>query len=958
MRSRIISRAILHSTISGIRIFVPAAISIVLYAGASSPASASVINPVRLICEYRINPLGIDETEPRLSWQLESLGRGHRQSAYQIVVSNHKDFPVAGNGTLWDTGKVLSSKTSQIKYDGEPLQSGSHYYWRVRVWDEDGSRSQWSSPAFWSMGLLKASEWRGEWIGRKLLISGSKESNTVNPPAYLRREITSKDSVQRAMLYVTAMGLFEIYINGKRIGEDIFTPGWSSYNKRIYYHTYDVTKMLLDGRNAIGAILADGWYAGYVGFIPKGRSGRKRRGLYGDVPALLLQVQITYTDGTTEIIASDSKWLTSSGPILKADILMGETYDARMEMPGWNMPGFDDSDWRKISSIRVPHAKLRAYPATPVRATEVIEPVSVIKLDHDTYVFDMGQNFAGRIRLTVSGKAGDKLTIRHGEMLRTDGTLMTENLRSAEATDTYILKGDTEEIWEPRFTYHGFRYVQVAGYPATPTQKSVTGIVLSSALPVTGRFTSSSDVLNRLFRTIMWTQRSNFLEIPTDCPQRDERLGWAGDVQLFSGAAAYNMDIAAFLTKWLDALADDQRSDGAYPDFAPMPFLLQEPSPGWMDAGIIVPHLLYRIYGDKRIIKRHYPSMKRFLAYLEGQSVDSRLKVHQRAWGDWKEVGQLTSRDVIATAFFAYDAKLMSEMAQAIGENSDADYYSSLFEQIKKAFMKAFVSPSGNIESDTQTVYALALYMDLLDEPFIISAGNRLLELLEGNGWHLSTGYVGTRFLLPVLSQIRRPEIALRLLLNQGFPSWGFFLNNGATTLWERWDAYSEKAGMRNLKNTSFNHYVLGSVGEWLFSSLAGIKAASPGFTDISIQPTVVPGAIGHVRAEYRSMVGDILSDWTVKGDTLRLQVSIPTNTRATVRFPSSEPDGILESNMPLRDGDGVLSIQIDREEVTLALGSGSYDFKTKLPESVLLTRTPEEFHVTDINPEPAAPWQ
>ncbi|UCG38408.1 MAG: family 78 glycoside hydrolase catalytic domain, partial [bacterium] len=502
------------------------------------------------------NPAGIDETAPRLSWILEARGRGRVQSAYQIVVSGDREGILSGRGDLWDTGKVPSSGTVHIEYAGRPLESGSRYYWRVRVWDEKDVPSPWSHVATWSMGLLQEDRWQGKWIGFDTGLGEDGTRLPLPPPVYLRKTFSLREPPGKASLYVTAMGLFEVYINGKRVGRDLFTPGWSSYRKRVYYRTYDVTDLLLEGPNAIGVILADGWYAGYVGFEPPGQNQWKGREFYGQTPALLLRLEMTGADGSLKALVSDESWRASTGPILEADILMGETYDARLEMPGWAEGGFDDSDWSRASPVAVPPARIAAYPAPPVREVGTVKPQKVTSPIPGVHIFDMGQNFAGRVRLRVSGKGGSGITLRYGEMLSADGTVMTQNLRSARAVDTYVLKGGGVEVWEPRFTYHGFRYLQVEGLGPDPPPETVTGVALSSDLEVTGSISSSSGLVDRLFEAIMRTQRSNFLEIPTDCPQRDERLGWSGDAHLFARTAAYNMDVAAFLTKWLEALRD------------------------------------------------------------------------------------------------------------------------------------------------------------------------------------------------------------------------------------------------------------------------------------------------------------------------------------------------------------------------------------------------------------------
>ncbi|AQS56109.1 hypothetical protein B0W44_10355 [Novibacillus thermophilus] len=527
-------------------------------------ATDEKIEVIDLRAEYTDNPLGIDVTKPRLSWKLQADERGQTQTAYQIQVASSESELLNDNPDMWDTGKVESDQSVNVAYEGEPLESGKRYYWRVKVWDKHGSSSEWSDPAWWEMGLLEESDWQAEWIGKGEAPDESEDnaSSSSSEPLF-RKDFTIDKPIKRARLYSTALGVYEPYINGERVGEDIFAPGWTDYHQRIQYQTYDVTELLQTGENAIGAMLGDGWYAGHVGL-----AGRH---VYGEKPHLLMQLEIDYEDGTSETVATDGSWKWATGPIVSSDMLMGETYDARKEIPGWNAPDFDDADWSEVDVLEEGvSGELVAQAGPTVQVTEEIEPVEITEPEPGTYVFDLGQNMVGNVRLKVSGEAGETITLRHAEVLNPDGTIYTANLRSAKATDHYTLKGEGEEIYEPHFTFHGFRYVEVTGYSGEPTKDMITGRVMHTAAPFSGHFETSNDMLNQLQSNIRWGQRGNFLSIPTDTPARDERLGWTGDINVFVGAATFNMDVTRFLgSKWLQDLRDAQSENGAYPDVAP-----------------------------------------------------------------------------------------------------------------------------------------------------------------------------------------------------------------------------------------------------------------------------------------------------------------------------------------------------------------------------------------------------
>src|ERR687894_1046398 len=864
--------------------------------------AASDLRPVGLKCEYRVDPLGIDEGAPRLSWALESEGRGQVQSAYRILAASSEEKLEAEVDLLWDSGRVESGRSVSVEYEGAALRSRSRCVWKVRVWDGAGDPSPYSGPAVFEAGFLDRSDWKGDWISL-----GKKPDEDFEPPTgedydalanglapslYLRKEFPLDKPVRWARLYATARGLYELHLNGSRVGDDVLAPGWTDYERRVQYQTYDVTPLLAEGPNVLGAVLGDGWFAGFVGFDPKHRGA-----LYGARPQLLTQLDVEYEDGTTESLATDGSWRSSAGPILFSDLLMGESYDVRREMPGWAQPGFDDSEWYGVEAEEIGDTNLVAQPDEGIRVTEELEAKAVTKPESGRYVFDLGRNMVGWVRLRVAGEAGTKVTLRHAETLNPDGTIYTTNLRSARATDSYVLGGDGEEIYEPRFTFHGFRYVEVTGYPGEPPPGAVTGRVVHSATPPSGSFECSSRMVNKLQENIVWGQRGNFLSVPTDCPQRDERLGWMGDAQVFVSTASFNMDVAAFFEKWMTDVEDAQSPEGAFPDVAPLPggsglIDLRWGAPAWGDAGVIEPWTIYRTYDDTRIVERHYDAMARWMEYLHEANPDLIRKNRMgNNYGDWlSPKGDHTPKHLLATAYWAYDAKLMAEMAGAIGRNEDASKYRDLNENIKAAFEEAYLSPDGRVKGDTQTCYALALHMDLLPPELRGAATEYLVEAIEREDWHLSTGFVGVGYLCPVLTEAGRTDVAYRLLNNDTYPSWGYTIRQGATTIWERWDGWTEGKGFQSPNMNSFNHYSLGSVGGWLYRHVAGIdqEPGSSGYKHIVIHPHP-GGGLTSARAEYYSVRGRIASEWEIVDDTFQLRVTIPATTTAIVHVPARD---------------------------------------------------------------------
>ncbi|MGC8781143.1 MAG: family 78 glycoside hydrolase catalytic domain [Anaerolineae bacterium] len=880
----------------------------------------------QLRCEYLTNPLGLGMPAPRLSWVLESNRRGERQTAYQIIAASSPEKLAGDEADVWDSGKVASAETCHVRYAGPTLASRQRVWWKVRVWDGDGEPSAWSEPAWWEMGLLARQEWIGRWIGGPL--KGGPRSSC--PAPFLRKGFRLEQEVRFARLYVTALGLYEVEINGQRVGRDIFTPGWTDYKKRVQYQVYDVTDLLQAGENAIGAILGDGWYCGNVAAF-----GRQ---LYGDRPRLLAQLEITLADGRTMTVATDDSWKVAYGPILEADLIMGEAYDARLEFPGWSTAGFDDGSWWPVQVFPDPGIELSPMRGQPVRRQEELKPIAAPRQFRgwvsSKWVFDLGQNMVGWVRIKVRGPAGATVTLRFGEMLNPDGTLYTANLRTARATDYYTLKGDGEEVWEPRFTFHGFRYVELSGLPGEVTADAVTGVVVHSDAPLSGAFECSDPLVNQLQHNIQWGQKGNYLEVPTDCPQRDERLGWTGDAQVFIRTGIFNRDVAAFFTKWQRDLADAQSPEGAFPMVAPS-VLGPDGGPAWADAGIICPWTVYQCYGDTALLAEHYDSLARFIAYLEQTSQDY-IRSYEGypgfpGFGDWLALDGSgltdggTRKDLIGTAFFAYSARLMGRIAAALGKAAVAERYAQLFENVRAAFQKRFVTPAGLVAGATQTSYVLALHFDLLPPALRPVAVDQIVRDIRRRNNHLSTGFVGASYLPFVLSEGGRLDVAYELLFQKTWPSWLYAVTQGATTIWERWDGWTHDKGFQDVGMNSFNHYAYGAIGEWLYRVVAGLDLDPdrPGYAHIVIRPHP-GGGLTHARAAYDSIRGKIVSGWRVADGLLTLEVTVPANTTATVYMPTADPGQVTEEGGMA----GVTFVRPEEGRAVYEVGAGSYVFR------------------------------
>jgi alpha-L-rhamnosidase len=909
------------------------AVGLALSWGPARPSMAqpgkteSKLAAVRLRTEYAENPVGMDIRKPRLSWQLQTPGRAVVQSAYEIRVGRSDAAVRGGRELVWTSGRVASDESTQRAYEGPALQSGKRYHWQVRVWDGGGKASDWSAPAFWEMGLLDAVDWKASWIEPDL----PEDVKTPGPSPLLRREFKAKGAIERARAYVTSHGLYEMQLNGRRVGDQVFTPGWTSYNRRLQYQTYDLTPLIRNGDNALGVTLGNGWYRGFLAW-------QDRRNIYGDRLALLCQIKITYKDGREEIVGTDGSWKASTGPILMSEIYHGETYDARLEKPGWATAGFADASWSKVKVADQRKDDLIAPAGPPVRQVEELKPVRVMKTPAGETVVDFGQNMVGWVRLKVQGPAGTTITLRHAEVLDKAGNFYTENLRAAKATMRYTMKGGGPETIEPHFTFFGFRYVAVSGYPGEVTPESLTGVVIHSDMARTSQFETSKALVNQLHHNIIWGQKGNFLDVPTDCPQRDERLGWTGDAQAFSRTAAFNMDVAGFFTKWLKDVAADQFPTGSVPHVVPnvLPdFDGKSPggAAGWADAAVIIPWNMYLSYGDKRILEVQYDSMARWVEYERKRAGDDFIWEGDPHFGDWLAFasnasdypGATTGKDLIATAFFAHSTDLLQRTALVLGKKEDAARYGEQLGRIKSSFRREFVTDTGRVGEDTQTAYALSLQFDLLPEDLRPVAARRLAQEVRTRK-HLTTGFLGTPYLCHVLTRYGYLDEAYLLLNREEYPSWLYPVKQGATTIWERWDGQKPDGTFQSAGMNSFNHYAYGAIGEWMYRVMAGVEIDEgiPGYKHILIQPRP-GGGFTDVKASHETPYGKVGSAWTLRDGRFELAIEVPPNTRATVRLPKAQLAGVTESGKPLAAGNGVLGLRQDGDAVVAEVGSGQY---------------------------------
>jgi alpha-L-rhamnosidase len=895
----------------------------------------STLTPIALRCEYLTDPLAIERPDPRLSWYSTSASRNARQTAYRVTVAGSAAELMAGK-LLWDSGKVASDASAHIHYAGAPLASFQRAFWRVQVWDELDRPSDWSATAQWAMGIRERGSWKAEWIHTPLFA-------TTNCP-YFRRSFQVTSPVVDARLYATARGVCRAWINGQLVSDEQLAPGWTDYDKRILYRCHDVTKLLGNsGEQVLGAQIADGWHKGALGWT--GNSS-----CWGNAVKLLMRLRLVHADGTVTDIGSDGQWRTANSPILASSFQRGEHYDAGLEPVGWNLPGFDDSAWHRSHTLALDDlTRLQAHPGPAVRPLREYQATRAWESRPGVWIFDLGQNIAGHARIRANVPAGTTLRIRHGEMVTPDQRLYVDNLRGALSTDFFTAAGGKDEIWEPAFTFHGFQYVELSGWPGEPPLDAVCGILISSACPAAGSFSCSEPMLNRLYSNIVHTQLANYIDVPTDCPQRDERLGWTGDAQAYIRTAICSFDVASFFTKWHQDLRDAQFPDGCFPNFAPNVPGMYPKDPNWNkgdaawgDAGTICPMTIYQCYADRDQLAASYPSMLKWVDYLAG-TMGRNLYVRYEAsgpkpWmvGDWLNVDVDTAHEIIMTAFVAHSARLTAQAAAILGKTDDAKRLDDFHAKVRNAFIREFVQSDGRVIGktrieETQTAYLLALHFDLVPNEKRAAVFEHLIASLAKADWHLTSGFVGLPYLMPVLSANGRADVAFRLLTNTTYPSWLYPITQGATTIWERWNGWKKDVGPADPSMNSYSHYAYGAVGEWLFSDIAGIDLIETGFKRIRIRPRL-GGTLTKAEATHTCLYGPIRSAWEIQGVTLSLKVEIPANTTAQVHIPTQDQGSIREGGKPWT---GTMAAG-EPGYVVLELGSGSYAFSAK---AVALTK-------------------
>jgi alpha-L-rhamnosidase len=844
------------------------------------PVTVTVQEPT---FEHHRRALGIGESRPRVSWRTTAPA-GWTQAAYELRVDDRTYEP------------VTSADSVLVPWPAPELRSRQRASVCVRVTGVDGSVSAWSPVADVETGLLRPEDWVARPVGGPW--AEDPDSDDRVPPL-VRRDFSVREGLARARLYATAHGLYEVEIDGQRVGDDAMSPGWTSYQHRLRYYTYDVTALLRSGDNAIGAWLGDGWYRGRMGW--KGGF----RNLFGSDLSLIAQLELTYADGSVDVVATDASWRAATGPIVRTGNYDGELYDARRERRGWSEPGFDDAGWSPVAVGQRDPATLVAPQGPPVRCTAEVTPVAVLRTPSGATVLDLGQNLVGRMRIRVSGVAGDRVVMRTAEVMQ-EGEIYTRPLRSARSTDEYVLAGGRVEEWEPRFTFHGFRYVEVSGWPgdveAAVAAGDIVARVYHSDLQRTGWFSCSDALVNRLHENVVWSMRGNFLDIPTDCPQRDERVGWTGDIQVFAPTAAFLYDVTGMLSSWLRDVAVDQLPDGTVPWYVPVipaheKWTPIRPGAAWGDAATLTPWDLYTSSGDVEILTRQYDSAKAWVELVEKLAGPDRLWDHGFQLGDWLDpaappqdpADARTDRYLVATAYFARSAQRLADTARVLGLTDDADRFAALAAEVRAAFTVAYLLPGGRMTSDAQTAYALAVAFDLVPPDARERAGTRLAELVEESEHRIATGFVGTPIVSDALTSTGHVDAAYDLLLEQEAPSWLYAVRQGATTVWERWDSLRPDGTVNPGTMTSFNHYALGAVAGWLHRVVAGLAPAAPGYREILFRPRP-GGGLTSASAAHETPYGRAAIAWTRDGDELTVDVTVPTGTTATVDLPGVAP--------------------------------------------------------------------
>ncbi|ANW95875.1 rhamnosidase [Wenyingzhuangia fucanilytica] len=915
-----------------------------LLAVLNSCYQSKVLKPKELtVSENFKNPIGFYNNTPTFSWKLPVSESIKSQSAYQIVVASSKKL-LPDHADLWNTNKQESKQSTFVKYQGKELKSRQKVYWQVKYWNQDKKVSEWSEINSFELGLLKNTDWKGKWIGLNTAKDSIKgvRNFLMHRPQYLRKEFELLSEVTSARLYITAKGGFDVHLNGNNVSDDVMPPGWTPYNHRIETLTYDVTDLIATGENTLGVELASGWHSGRIS---------RGRALYENFasPKVLCQLEILLKDGNKQVILSDKSWKgTTNGPLRLASVYDGEIYDANLEMPNWTTNNFNDERWNVVETENVSEVvKLEPKRHKTVKTKVVLENTEVVSVNNNTAIFNIKQNMVGVPKLEVPMKKGDTLKIRFSEMILSDGTFYTTNYRSAKSTDYYIAAKDGIIEYMPKFTFHGFQFVELSGYDknAKPESTWVKGIVQHSDFKKNGKFTSSHNKLNQLQSNITWGLRDNFFDVPTDCPQRDERLGWTGDAQVIAPTAMFNYNTHAFWVAWLQSLRENQseHKNGLVPYIVPDVLQNKNASSGWGDAAVIIPWDIYNITGDVTILEESYESAKKWVSYYQTKVKNKAYIPIMHSFGDWlqpypsktlkKANRGDTPKELISTAFFAHSANLLSKIAGVLGKVEDENKYQKLYKEVVNAFENEFFDVNGKFKGQiqTQTSYLLAIYFDLLKPEIKEKAQKHLLKEIKNANNHLGTGFLGTPILPKVLDDMGEIDLMYEILFKETYPSWFYSINQGATTIWERWNSFSKKDGFNSQSMNSLNHYAYGAVGQWMYERIAGLSPLKPGYKKIKIAPVPNTKFLNSASASVNTPYGEASSSWNIENNTFYLDVVIPPNTTAEIHIPNTTQNKVLVNGNTLSNNSDLKLINSDKNSIVIIAESGTYNFQTKL---------------------------
>ena len=885
---------------------------------------SELLRPADLRCEYMANPLGVDIASPRLSWKFQSDIRGQKQTAYRILVAGSSKKLAKDIGDIWDTGKVNIDKSIHVAYNGKPLESDKHYYWKVKAWDKDGRASEFSEPALWETGLLTSSDWKGKWIGdatQKQIPADSKNTQAQPSPMF-RKSFKLKQPVREATLFISGIGYYEARLNGKRVGDHVLDPAFTRYDKRVLYSAYDVTDQLSKGSNAIGVQLANGWYNMHGNAVWEFNKAPWRGS-----PRMIMQLNVTYTDGNCESISTDNSWKMSTGPFVYDCIRNGEIYDARLEKPGWDTSGFDDSRWEQADEVTAPKGVLHSQMLPPIRVTQTLKAKTIKQPKPRVYVFDFGQNFAGWVKFKVSGPKGTEVTLRHSHGLNDKGLVDLGDVGwlvkgNHLQKQVYILNGEGPREYQTNFSYYGFQYVEVSGLPGKPSLSDIEGMVVHTDFETVGKFECSNKLINDIHNLALWSYRSNYHGYPTDCPHR-EKNGWTGDAHLAAEMGLFNFYQAASYTKWLNDFEDEQQPDGTLPGIIPTSGWGYKwgNGPAWDSAFLLIPWYLYLYCGDTCILETHYDGMKKYLDRM-GKWAGKDEHIIQYGLSDWAPAKSKTSRDLTSTGYYYADALMISKIAGILGRTDDQKKYAELAASIKLAFNKHFYKGDGIYDTGTQTANSCAVFQQLAEEKEIPRIIEKLVANIKQNDEHLDVGILGAKYLFNTLTENGQHDLAYRIATKTTKPSYGCWLAQGATTMWEHWGG-----------GHSLNHIMFGDIDAWFYKNIAGINydPENPGFKNVIIRPRPT-GDLKWAKAQHCSPYGLIKTGWKIGDNKFYLDVTIPPNSTATVYIPADKIEDITESGKKLSVAECVKFAKTENHTAILNVDSGSYEFiSTKL---------------------------